>query len=60
MAGLKPDNEGRITQLTAGGREEGVLEMELLERESLGKGIPKEELTKGLLAVGGNDINVAN
>ena len=43
--------------MTAGERKEGV---ELLERESLGKGIPKEELTKGLLAVGGNDINAAN
>ena len=46
--------------MTAGEWKEGVLEMELLERESLGKGIPKEELTKGLLAVGGNDINAAN
>jgi len=46
--------------MTAGGWKEGVLQTELLERETLEKGIPKEGLTKGLLVVGGNDINAAN
>jgi len=34
--------------------------MGLLERETLEKGIPKEGLTKGLLAVSENNINAAN
>ena len=34
--------------------------LELPEKEHLQKGIPKEELTRTILAVGGNDINTAN
>jgi len=34
--------------------------MEFLKREYLRKGIPEEDLTETILAVGGNDIEAAN
>ena len=37
-----------------------VLQKELLKGEHLKKGIPEEELRRGMLAVGGKDVKAAN